>query len=290
MKQIAILGCGPTGLTLAQSLRWFGKEFGLKHEIKIFSRKEPSYIAGAQYLHEPVPGISRDAAADTLIGVRKRGTREGYAQKVYGRPDAPVSWDRYDPTLYEAWNMREAYTRLWEAWESAVVPVDLTPVHSAQAASDGVLEGYEPDVVLNTVPLSALCLRNGGSRMAEGPEHMFARQKVHVQQTEGAFPEDHPSEIIYNGEPEPSWYRKSVIFGTVAVEWSAQGPKPPIDNVVTITKPVATNCDCFEDVSVPWFNVGRYGAYDKNYLSHHAINVGRELALSLRRDGASAVG
>jgi hypothetical protein len=265
---IAVLGCGPAGLIAAQT----AKELGAR--VHVISQPKPSFIAGAQYLHTSVLGMTNEEP-DGYIFVRKEGTREGYAKKVYGYPQAPVSWDNYHSTHYPAWNMQELYRRLWELWGHRVAPMDLTPSIARQAASQGVLGGagdgwggIRVDAVVSTVPLRALC----SATHAPTP-HAFLEQEVHILQrlatpdtgTESALG---PNHIIYNGEHEPAWYRHSFIFGHEAFEWSAVGRKPPIDGVVTIAKPLATDCTCFEETTVPWLLAGRYGGWRKDSLVH----------------------
>lgn len=273
--KVGILGCGPAGLIAAHTAKQAG------HEVRVFSEPRRSYIAGAQYLHEPVPGLHSPGSPDTLITVKKTGTREGYAEKVYGNRNAPVSWSRYDEMEYPAWNMRDAYARLWEAWELRVAPVTLTPDIVAHVASDGVLKAFPSaagaycDAWVSTVPLTALCQRNGNE---PGPAHDFLSQEVHIVQYEDAYDEDEPSVINYNGDRHPSWYRRSVIFGTEALEWSALGQKPPVEGVVTIRKPLKTNCDCYENTAVPFMLHGRYGSWTKDTLVHH---VSRDVGVFL---------
>lgn len=265
---IGVLGCGPAGLLAANAASAMG------HGVTVFSKgKERSYIAGAQYLHEPLMESAGERLPDTYIRISKEGTQEGYATKVYGLPDAPVSWQRYEEGEYPAWNMRAVYDALWDVWKDRMVDATLTPRIAQRVASEGVLEvgGHEwrKDAWISTVPLAALCRRNGDKRIEPGPEHSFMAQRVHIAQDENYGNHDDPSFIVYNGEDHPSWYRRSVIFGCEAVEWSGIGPKPPVDNVVTITKPLASNCDCFDEATVPIMLSGRYGAWHKEFLSHH---------------------
>lgn len=271
--RIGVLGCGPSGLLAAHMIRQAG------HSTLILSDKTPSYIAGAQYLHAPVPGIHHPSGpADDFIDVYKKGTREGYATKVYGRPDAPVSWDRYEEHTYPAWNMRSVYERLWEEFEPHIVDLHLDPHIVAQLVSE---RPYGADAWVSTVPLPALCRRN----VNEADDHVFVSQEVHVVQYEDKWPEGQPSFIEYNGEKAPGWYRRSIIFQTEALEWSGQGPKPPIDGVVTISKPVRTTCDCWRGGLLLQ---GRYGAWHKEFLTNHVMNNVAQYVRRLETTGVTA--
>lgn len=251
--RIAVLGCGPAGLVAANTVEQMG------HEAVVFSQPKRSYIAGAQYSHEPVLGFHDRSHPDTMIQVRKQGTREGYALKVYGDADAPVSWSEYPAAEYPAWGLREAYDALWRHWQDSIVPCTLRADTVRQAASSSVLEGTEIQGLISTIPLPAVCL---------DPAHRFAEQQVHIAQYEDKFPRDAESFILYNGEEAPAWYRESVILGTHAYEWSTMTVKrkPPVEGIVKITKPVKTNCDCYHDTEVKTMLAGRYGRWDKNQL------------------------
>lgn len=261
--KVGILGCGPSGLIAAHTADALG------HDVTVFSQSDiPSYIAGAQYLHAPVPGLHNSEQPDTYIRITKTGSKQGYARKVYGRDDAPVSWELYDRETYPAWNMRDAYKRLCDVWLPRVVPVTLNARKVAQAASQGVLEGRGLQALVSTVPLKAICgMPKPDPMMGIYNQHAFISQKVYIVQYEDRHNGD-PSFIVYNGEKAPAWYRRSVIFGTEALEWSSAGPKPPIDELTTIRKPLATNCDCHASTNIPVLLHGRYGAWRKNVLVH----------------------
>ncbi|HEY7420289.1 MAG TPA: hypothetical protein VH593_34240, partial [Ktedonobacteraceae bacterium] len=85
MIRAVVLGCGPAGLLAAHACSLNGAD------VRIFSLKRPSYISGAQYLHQAIPGLS--GAPDGDIMITKVGTREGYAKKVYGNANKATSWE-----------------------------------------------------------------------------------------------------------------------------------------------------------------------------------------------------
>lgn len=267
--KVAVLGCGPSGLMAAHTLVELGAS------VAVFSEPKPSFIAGAQYLHEPVPGLHDPSKPDTMVTVIKDGTREAYARKVYGNPNAAVSWSRYRQGEYLAWNMRRTYEALCADWMPKVMPVYLTPAIAAHASSRGVLAGEPVDAIVSTVPLKALCGRRTPDPLAPGQEHVFLEQTVHILQRE--LPHDEKVAIgrdfiHYNGQDAPSWYRRSILFGHEAVEWSDVGARPPVSDLRTIRKPLGTNCTCFRESEVPFICLGRYGAWDKNSLVHNVVH------------------
>src|ERR1035441_1317633 len=76
-RNIAVFGCGPSGLAVAAAAIKAG--FG----VEFFSqRKQPSHLYGCQYLHAPIPGY--ESASKTHVSYRLTGTPEQYRAKVYG--------------------------------------------------------------------------------------------------------------------------------------------------------------------------------------------------------------
>ena len=73
-----------------------------------------------------------------------------------------------------------------------------------------------------------------------------------------------------NGTRDVGWYRKATVFGHTTVEWPIRR-KPPVKGVVTVRKPLSTNCDCWLNDRIPVLRVGRYGKWQKGYLTHHVV-------------------
>jgi hypothetical protein len=71
-----------------------------------------------------------------------------------------------------------------------------------------------------------------------------------------------------NSNDAPRWYRAANVYGYSTVEWPA-GPKPPWPGVVSVTKPLSTNCDCW--VGKRFHRVGRFGRWTKGVLVHEAF-------------------
>lgn len=272
--KITVLGCGPAGLLAAHTARTYGAE------VRVFSMMpRPSYIAGAQFLHSEVPGLS---VPFHTVRIEKMGDREEYARKVYGNPRASVSWDRYVEAEYPAWNLRALYTSLWNIWGSSVVPTAVTPAIAKRLAKTGIMyipnEGlgytiWEADTVISTIPMKSICQQGEGLSMQP---HQFIEQTVHIVQKENDYYHGPENLIVYNGEKEPAWYRRSYLFGCTAYEWPER-IKPPVDGVVKIRKPLATNCDCFDVTEASFLRVGRYGAWNKDSLVHNVVGVVEDL-------------
>jgi hypothetical protein len=121
------------------------------------------------------------------------------------------------------------------------------------------------DLIVWSIPFSTFCLA----------EHGFTVQDIWAQ---GDAPElglycsvaVEPWTIVANGEPSPRWYRASNVFGYKTAEWPVAA-RPPVEGVVRVRKPIATNCTCWPLIgSAPVLRVGRYGTWTKGELSHQA--------------------
>lgn len=240
--RIAILGCGPAGLIAAHAAVGFTE---VNEDIDIFSRKVKSLMPGAQYLHERIPGVT-PYEPDGYLQFIKLGDGAGYAEKVYGNRNAPVSWDKYEEGHFPAWSLAETYDKLWGAWEPCIQDFEFTGrvVHEIAARYD---------VVLSTIPAPLWC---GGKQRCEFP-------KAKVYFTPNRWRDCEENMIIYNGESNVSWYRTSSIFGHDSTEWATQ----PTQEHTVGWKPVRTNCQCNPRNVV---RLGRFGKWDKQVLVHHA--------------------
>lgn len=233
--KVAILGCGPAGLMAAHAVALHG------HEPIIFSKKVPSSIGGAQYLHCPIPRITGDQP-DGLVNFIKYGNEQGYAKKVYDDPYAVTSWYDYEEGMHPVWNLRKAYEKLWKKYEDKITDVKL---HYEQAS----LLCKDFSLVMNTVPLNHLC----------GDDHHFDYQDVWI--VYGQLGDRGENRIVYDGTQDFPWYRWSYIFGWTGIEYSQK-----VRDGVHIRKPLVNVCDCLPGM----VRLGRYGAWQKGILTHHA--------------------
>jgi hypothetical protein len=263
--KVAILGCGPAGLFAAHAAVQAG------HLVTIFSKPRKSYMRGAQYLHRPIPGLSGEPFK---VDYELWGTVEGYRSKVYGdMSDILVSPESLVGRA-DAWDIREAYDAAWELYGDGINDWDATAPGAWQEIAD--LE--RGTVVISTIPATLLC---------HNLDHCFTSQKVWA--TEGL---KRPHEmgfdgnsrdgveysrdnlVVCSGDPDDWWYRQSRIHGWENTEFPYD-KKPNTTKVAVheVTKPIATDCDCFPTIH----RMGRYGAWKKGVLSDAAYYDTKEL-------------
>lgn len=251
MSKVAILGCGPAGLMAAHAVRNAG------HQLVVMSRKRKSPLYGAQYLHEPIPGVTEP---DNHIDVEYvlRGDVDMYRRKVYGPQwDGTVSPEDYIGN-HRAWDIRETYDRLWAMYEPHIMDLDIDP------AGVGMMINSERfDLIINTIPKQAICHQGHQFRAIEV---VAAGDAPDLGIRVGALYYCPRDTVQCNGEDAPSWYRMSNIFGHTTVEWP-QGIEPPLPTASKVLKPTSNNCDCWDDKVL---GVGRYGSWQKGVLSHEA--------------------
>lgn len=241
--KIAVLGAGPAGLMTAHAAMQYG-------DVHIFSEKKKSTIGGAQYLHKPLPGITGDEP-DGHVVYAKVGTAQGYASKVYGRPDAPTSWDLFEGTA-PAWRLRDVYSHLvlkyWGLVQDAYIQPD--DVHD-------LCHAY--DMVFSTIPAKLLCQQGhafAGQRVA-----LFPRADVQVENL-----------IVYSGRDSEAWYRTSQIFGHAWTEYRyGMEPSSVRRHQLTVNgvKPLHTDCTCHAH-HPNYVRLGRFGQWRKAVLTHDA--------------------
>lgn len=250
---VGILGSGPAGLFAAQAV------YDMGGVVQIYSRGEPSPLYGAQYLHEPVPGL--DCGEPQTISYILKGTVDGYRRKVYGDHSEGIQVSPETlATEHKAWNIRSAYAHAWERFGGLVKPVEINP-----AALAGTIGQEMFDLVVWSIPLMAQCIGNHGflakGIWAQGDAPELNRYcSVSVE----------PWTVVVNGEGAPSWYRASNVFGHRTVEWAGR-VKPPVEGIARVNKPVGNRCDCWMEIGgAPVLRVGRYGTWTKGELSHQA--------------------
>jgi hypothetical protein len=249
---VAVLGSGPSGLLAAHACALRGVPFS------IYSKKVKSVLGGAQFSHIPIPGIHDLDYPEGTLKYRVSGDSEDYQKKVYG--DTPVEFVSFDNVKdgleVPAWSLGKMYDWLWNEYGPLVVDREL----------DGDLIDRMPktfNVVFSSLPAEKVCL----GRVDPGVAHWFRSTPVRIV-NEALDPSLPDNTIVYNGEKSPSWYRMSRIFGVGSTEWGAFGPTPPVDNIRTVNKPTATNCDCHRNV----IRIGRFGTWSKGQLTFHAYN------------------
>jgi hypothetical protein len=236
--KVLVLGCGPAGLLAAERLEREGAD------VRIAAKKVKSIMPGAQYLHMSIGGVTPQEPLDYLC-LRKLGTKEGYASKVYGDPEHPVSWEKYEEGYVPAWSLEDAYSTLWLKWEERIVDRELSAkIVSVLAAA------Y--DLVISTIPAPFLCLKVCQFNSATVFISRYPRPWVPK------------NTIVYNGLSKNDWYRTSLIFGHGSTEYAEP---PHMIPTIEARKPTGTNCECQPKNVI---RLGRFGAWEKGFLVHHA--------------------
>jgi hypothetical protein len=251
-----VLGCGPAGLLATHALYLNGIV------ADIVSRKEPSFIAGAQYLHSAIPELTFEYP-EKEVAYRKIGTAEGYALKIYGAPGMNTSWLRYEEGVHPAWPLEQYYHRLWDLYRDQIYDGDFT---------DRALELalLEYDLVVSSIPLKILF-----------PQASYESESIYVV-PEPPYAHDTELEniIVYNGEARTPWYRHSYLWGTGSVEYPATYTAARyFPGSRMITKPLrSTALNPYENLVL----VGRYGKWEKGQLVDDAFRDAMKIGENLR--------
>jgi hypothetical protein len=270
----AVLGCGPSGLFATHALVQNG------WRVAVFSNKRKSEMFGAQYLHAPIPGLT-DGSDPVTVDYRLRGTVEGYREKVYGPKPVVTSVETLGAT-HQAWDIRRAYGKAWDLYQDRIQSQEVTPEFLGVAAWTPEMEplgprliGPEFDVVLNSIPADRVCYQPDQHRfhstsiwaMGDAPERgSWAPNVVPFDNT-----------VICDGTRDTGWYRASQVYGYTTVEWPGKS-KPPMTGVAQVVKPIGTDCNCYrQGMPYKYIPIGRYGAWSKGILSHHAYTQAEQL-------------
>jgi hypothetical protein len=254
-KRVLILGCGPAGLFAAQAAKNAGADY------RILSKRRKSEMFGAQFLQSPIAGII-DYAEQFQVHFKLSGDFLDYKRKVYGDelpdPDAVSEGEFFHDK--PAWDIRAAYDRAWKEHQHLIEPFNLTaetfPHHRAV---------YKPHLTVSTIPLPSIC--------AQPSAHAFTEQSLWAigdAPERGVFAPFSPPDdntVLYDGTDERAWHRCAKIQGYSTIEWPEVN-RPPLDDVVKISKPIATSCNCWEGRD--FIKAGRYGAWHWAGQSHHS--------------------
>lgn len=270
-KSAAVLGCGPAGLFATHALIQNG------WSVTIFSRKIwMSDLYGCQYLHAPIPGLTDDLHPQR-VSYRLVGEAEGYREKVYDGAPVAVSPETLDAD-HDAWDIRAAYARAWGLYKELIGEIELTPealgfVRRSEISrmSPTAINTRQFDLIVNTVPLPALCY--GGHEFTS--TEIWAMGDAPAMGQYVPFTVD-PFSVVCNGDRDTGWYRASNVFGYKTVEWPIRR-KPPLPGIAKVSKPLRTNCNCYSEAPYRWVNVGRYGSWTKGVLSHSAYEEASKL-------------
>lgn len=279
-RRALILGCGPAGLFAAHAFKQEG------WTVAILSKKRKSELFGAQYLHEPIPNLTpmvrgEKGAEALLVGHERRwiqyqlrGSGEDYARKVYpnGLPAGLETSPEVLPAEHWAYDLRSTYDEAWRRYSDLVVDF---PGMNFEAVQHALWS--DTQMVASTIPAPDLCATPGAHvfrsqdiwALGDAPER---GQDLAAFRFGGGFWAA-PDTVVCDASRDVGWYRLSNIFGYKTVEWPANR-KPPIPGVAPVRKPLSTDCDCHYDnarlAGVRYARLGRYGRWEKGYLTHHA--------------------
>lgn len=265
MTSVVIFGCGPSGLFAA----WAAEQAGTT--VRIISKKRRSELFGAQYLHQPIPGISVE---ERQVEYRLLGTHEGYRQRVYGDNYlGPTSVDELIG-YQEAWDIRSTYNRLYDYFEDRIENVkQIDGLLFKSLIESKVFSQY--DYIINSIPLPVICLKPA--------LHKFNSQRIwaigDAPERGQIAPIDCPKDkVICNGQTidhEDRWYRLSNVFGHTTVEWPGWLYPGSMIQPAEVRKPISTTCDCHPQVKM----IGRFGKWEKGVLSHQAYDEMEDILL-----------
>jgi hypothetical protein len=244
-KTVVVLGCGPAGLFAAQAALLSGCD------VAIISEKRKSFIYGAQYLHEPIPGLMDEAVSFPISTIRY-GVPERYAQRVYNDASMPTSWSKAAPSVV-GYDLRAVYETAWDSFQDEIadMPVDSPTVDELAS---------QFDLVISTVPAWAIC-GSGRHRFPSVPIMVNPDLQFQI----GDFPAEH-NFVIYNGTIEGLWYRASQINGFRSTEAVAHPALANGDWHLGF-KIMDTDCDCHPNI----VRTGRMGKWKRGVLTHHAF-------------------
>ena len=259
-NKVAVLGCGPAGIFATHALA--GKEY----DVTIYSKARQSEMYGAQYLHEPIDGLTPVDEDPITVQYKLEGTTDDYRQKIYGSIPVKVSPEALT-MRHKAWDIRAAYDRGWNLYGDLVQDTLITP----EWMRSGELDQY--GTVVSSIPLPILCEAKDAHEFHAAS--IWAMGDAPRRGQYAPFRPD-PNTVICDGTPDRGWYRASNLFGHVTVEWPF-AKRPPLPGIAQVTKPIYATCDCY--MRMPWkfVKVGRYGVWSKGVLSHQAYTTASAL-------------
>lgn len=275
-RRAAVLGCGPAGLFATHGLIEAG------WEVRVFSNPRKSHMYGAQYLHAPIKGLTPESEESQEIDYRLVGSPDGYRDKVYGSTPVQVSPQTLS-RKHPSWDIRAAYDRAWELYSPLIHEARINPEWlGIGRRSDGPPEPTQEllnlsalDLIISTIPMPEICYQDD--------LHLFHSTQVWAigdAPDRGQFAPYRPelNTVECNGTSEVGWYRAANVRGHCTVEWPGKS-RPPLPQAVSVYKPLYTDCNCYRDGRYPvkFLPLGRYGAWSKSVLSHHAYTQAAQL-------------
>jgi len=259
--KVAVLGCGPAGLLAATAAEQRG------HDVSVLSKREPSWIGGAQYVHTPITEVT-GIAGDRIEYVRL-GMESGYAKKVYGDEQAETSWEAFGKYAI-GYPLKPMYEHLYGEWLTRIQNINVQPMSIERLVDD-----Y--DTVISSIPRPALCWN---------PDriHTFNSAAVRIVTEVNSIVKLPENVIVYSGRPKERWYRASNLWGNSSVEFPVF--KGEVGNGV---KPLTHDCDCHAEWGVRLHHVGRFGTWMKGVLISDAYDSAHFHLEQLEQSGVRSV-
>lgn len=245
---VAVLGAGPAGIFAALAALNNGCRVTIYSVV--WQRPSPE-AAGVFVLHDSMDlPLEPFAVREIAVG----GTAKDYARKVYG--------DEAVPTSFHPGNAMGTYysgkSAIQFAWDIVSISVEYRE-RTITAADLGTLAGQHK-LVVSTVPLPILFT----SRYWPYAEAFVKQSKA---------PEGE-SFILQHANPSVPFYRCSAVDGTFTMEFPPKYDDDPSLHKVRKVMP-HDNEQFLAHIREALPNVvftGRFGAWDKGKLSHHAFD------------------
>ena len=253
-------------------------------EFSVYSKRRKSYLFGSQYLHEPIPELIGEHEGRPVRYLNV-GTPEEYRRKTHGKFwDGIIAPEDFE-SEHTAWNIREAYERLWIRYGRGVVHSEIVDGVLYAGGMNWMKELAAHDLVISTVPRRLWAvdgdefIYSEGWALGDAPEHGIF---VPFDITDNT--------IICDGSQEVQYNRLSKVFGYTTVEWPAHididivMAKPGMPLPSKFIKPLAfTPSATVENETSKWLHTGRFGAWRKAVLVtdawHDTINKLKEMGI-----------
>lgn len=227
-------------------------------EVTIFSRKQKSPLYGAQYLHQPIPGL--ECGDPKMVRYALFGTPEMYRRKVYGTTwDGTVSPEDFMES-HSAWDLRAAYDHMWSEYQEQIIDCDLGP---RWATNPRQFFGGKFDLIISTVPRTTW----DDNWCNFERTYIWALGDTEIPRVNWHRPD--PYTVICNGYTDVQWYRISNIFGYCTMEWPRwwnapyASVTPPVPGASLVAKPLEYTGNAAPD----FIHLGRYAQWTKGVLT-----------------------
>ena len=246
VKEVAILGAGPSGMMAAHAV----SQNGFRPIIFDRDPDKTRRNSGIYYLHSNC-GLALESTTmqQRVLGAENLNNEEfieAYRAKVYG--DRQVSSKsiieaRFEDEV-EIFNASEALNHLWDMYGGQVHTI--FAIENIEDV-EGLHEKYPH--MISTIPASVLF-----------PDITYDFKWAYIDA--GEAPEE-DCFVYYNVGSAIPWYRCSAVFGAFAAEYAFEvETERPLKKV---TKVIGKSQD------LPYYDwlicTGRYGAWDKGFLT-----------------------